>query len=1075
MHGRFVITLACAIALGACASSPDRQTLAGLHGVEADVEEVAVDDSLDRAMESYRRYLNETPESTMTPEALRRLADLEIEKEYGLMGDGELIEIAAPQDAALVEAGPSTGGLRAAQANAKLARPESARRRGPVPGAGQGDGSPGATGLAETDQEFEARTTGELELGSEADAQSLDLPDSTVDPALAGPMEAIAIYKRILEEYPSYERSDQVLYQLARAYDEVGQPEEAMAVMEQMTERYPYSRYLDEVNFRRGEFLFTRKQYRAAEDAYSAIIAMGAGSSYYELALYKLGWTLYKQEFYEEALHQYIALLDYKLSIGYDFDESHAEDDERRVADTYRVISLSFSNLGGPEVVNEYFTTYGNRSYEDRIYSNLGEFFLSKLRYQDAASVYKSFVELNPFHRSSPRFSMRVSEIYAEGNFPLLVVESKKDFATRYGLQSEYWRHFETSESPEVLNYLKTNLKDLATHYHALYQEEALVDERPANFKEASLWYREFLTSFPQDVESPSINYQLADLLLENEDFSLAASEYERTAYDYPAHEQSSAAGYAAVFARRENLKIVEDYQRPTAMRATVDSSLRFAETFPEHEHAPVVLGAAADDLYELKDYTTAITAAQKLIERYPASEPALRRSAWIVVAHSSFELAEYPNAESAYTRVLELTAADDESRQPLVENLAASIYKQGEAANLLEDYRAAANHFLRVKSAAPTSEIRPAAEYDAAAALIHLEDWPAAANVLEDFRAAFPEHELQGEVTKQLASVYRNGGQLDRSAAEYERVAAEASDPTLRREAMLLAAELYEDASNVDSALDVYLRYVAEFPRPLDVAQETRFKVAGIYQERADIVRYHDVLGEIVSVDELAGADRTDRSRYLAAQSALVLSKQAFDQFVEVQLVQPFEQSLAEKRQRMDTALKTFDNLVEYQVGDVTAAATFYIAEIYFEFSQALLGSERPEGLSAAERAEYELAIEEEAFPFEEQAIEVHEANFGLIAAGGYNEWVQRSLEKLGALVPGRYAKFEISTGFLGSIDTYAYRSPAAINFDIMEATASLEGEPTASANTDSETADRTAADDAAAATEEYASAHLR
>ena len=81
----------------------------------------------------------------------------------------------------------------------------------------------------------------------------------------------------------------------------------------------------------------------------------GARSDFYELALYKLGWSLYKQDFYDEALHRYMALLDYKLSVGYDFDQQHAEEDERRVADTFRVISLSFSNLGGPEVLGEYY------------------------------------------------------------------------------------------------------------------------------------------------------------------------------------------------------------------------------------------------------------------------------------------------------------------------------------------------------------------------------------------------------------------------------------------------------------------------------------------------------------------------------------------------------------------------------------------------------------------------------------------------------------------------------------------------------------------------------------------------
>ena len=72
-------------------------------------------------------------------------------------------------------------------------------------------------------------------------------------------------------------------------------------------------------------------------------------------------------------------------------------------------------------------------------------------------------------------------------------------------------------------------------------------------------------------------------------------------------------------------------------------------------------------------------------------------------------------------------------------------------------------------------------------------------------------------------------------------------------------------------------------------------------------------------------------------------------------------------------------------------------------------------------------MVLEEEAYPFEEQAIEVHEKNFELLAGGVYNPWVQQSLDKLTVLMPGRYAKNEISGGYLGSIDRYAYRMPIA------------------------------------------------
>jgi TolA-binding protein len=992
------------VSLAACGTATTRHgTLAELERMPADVDEIHLDDSLELAAQSYRRYLEETEESAMTPEAMRRLADLQIEQEYGVIGgSSQTIEMAAPEAAA-------QGGQIAAQTRtASAIEPD------------------------ESELEFEKRATQRQELlaGTTAiDAQQLP---GNGDPIPAGPREAIETYKKILETYPNYERNDQVLYQMSRAYDEIGQPDEAMAVMNQFVARYPYSRYLDEVYFRRGEYYFVRKKYIDAESAYGAIIGMGESSSYYELALYKQGWAFYKQFLFEEALHNYMALLDYRQSIGYDFDQAGEEKEEHRIADTFRVISLSFSNLGGPEVVDNFFAQNGHRSYADKIYGNLGEFYFGKLRYDDAASVYKSFIRLNPHHKASPHFSMRVVEIFGEAGFPKLVVESKKEFATNYALDADYWLYNDVEELPEVREFLKTNLTDLANHYHALYREDALVDEQPAMFAEAQRWYRQFLGSFPADEESSKINYQLADLLLEDEDFAAAATEYERTAYGYEQHEQASAAGYAAIYAYREDLKVATGARQREVKEATVISSLRFADTFPDHEQAAVVLGAAADDLYEMEDFPGAIAAAQTLIDRYPTAEGPLRRSAWAVIAHSSIDLAEYQNAEIAYTNVLELTAEDDETRPTVVDGLAASIYKQGEQANLLEDYRAAADHFLRIKDMAPTSDIRSVAEYDAAAALMKLEDWSQASAVLEEFRATHAEHDLNAEATKQLAYIYREDGQTERAAAEHERISAEATDPELARAALLTAAELYDEVHAVDNAVRVYESYVARYPQPLDLAMETHSRLAEIFKSEFDYERYYDKLNEIVAVDRDAGSERSDRSRYLAAKAALVLAERSYQQFADLKLVQPFEQSLAEKQRRMDEAMEAFEALVDYEVADVTAAATFYIAEAYFEFSVALLDSERPAGLSEEERVDYELVIEEEAFPFEERAIDVHEENFELLAGGIYNSWVQKSLDKLAVLMPGRYAKNEISGGYVGSIDSYAYRMPIAPPLDI-------------------------------------------
>jgi TolA-binding protein len=984
MRSPHTLLLVAPALLAACASNPDRHTLAELRDVEPDMTEVRVEQGLDQAMQGYAKYLEEAPESSLTPEAMRRLADLKLEKEFGLLGDGEMLELPAPETQAV-----------------------------PAQDGGAGSAAPAAP--AESDEHFERRATGPDEIAAAKGRSDL---------AASGPLEAIALYDEILAEHPDYAFNDQVLYQKSRAYDELGRTEEAIAVMDRLIAEYPQSRHIDEVQFRRGEYFFTRKKWLPAEQAYSAVTRAGAGSEYYELALYKLGWTFYKQEFHEEALSQFVALLDHKVAGGYDFDQTQDEDTERRIADTYRVISLSFSSLGGPEILGEYFAAHGHRSYEDRIYRHLGEFYFEKLRYQDAAKTYQAFVDLNPLHASAPRFTMRVVAIYEAGGFPKLVLESKKQFAASYGLQAEYWRHFDVNASPEVLAYLKTNLQDLAGHYHALYQNEELADEKPANFEEAARWYRAFLASFPSDPAAPASNHRLADLLLEHRDFGDAAREYERTAYEHGTHERASAAGYAAIYAHREHQKQVEGEAQVAARREAVASTLRFVDAFPRHEHAATVLRAAVDDLYDLKDFGAAIATGQKLIDGYPDAEPAIRRSAWTVVAHASFEIQSYPQAEHAYTRVLELVPADDAARAALVENLAASIYKQGELASAAAEHRAAADHFLRIAQAAPGSSIRPLAEYDASSALMKLQDWGGAAAVLDRFRQAYPEHELNREATKQLAFVYREQGELESSAAEFERVASESPDAELRRDALLEAGALYEKAQATDRALAAYLEYVRQFPEPLEVAVETRSKIAAMYEKAGDATKHLEQLRQIVAVDAAAG-DRSARVRLLAARAALVLAEQQYRAFGEVALVQPFELSLQRKKQRMDEALEAFGRLVDYEVGEVTAAATFYMAEVYFDFSRALMQSERPAELAGPALEDYELALEEEAYPFEEQAIQVHEKNLELMRAGVFNPWIEKSLDALARLMPGRYAKRELSSGPIGSLDGYAYQPP--------------------------------------------------
>ena len=204
---------------------------------------------------------------------------------------------------------------------------------------------------------------------------------------------AIQQYRDFMTSYPDYSGNDHLLYQLAKAYELNGELDLTLSTLKELADKYPSSIYADEANFRRGELLFVLNSYADAAAAYTDITAKGDDSYFYEKALYKQGWALYKNNRPNESLNSFIALLDRKLENENITDLNElprqlSPGDLEIVDDTLRVISLIFSSLNDNNAVASYFSQNGNRSYEYLIYQHLGKFYLAQERIKDAADNY---------------------------------------------------------------------------------------------------------------------------------------------------------------------------------------------------------------------------------------------------------------------------------------------------------------------------------------------------------------------------------------------------------------------------------------------------------------------------------------------------------------------------------------------------------------------------------------------------------------------------------------------------------------------------------------------------------------
>ena len=170
----------------------------------------------------------------------------------------------------------------------------------------------------------------------------------------------------------------------------------------------------------------------------------------------------------------------------------------------------------------------------------------------------------------------------------------------------------------------------------------------------------------------------------------------------------------------------------------------------------------------------------------------------------------------------------------------------------------------------------------------------------------------------------------------------------------------------------------------------------------------------KIELVDTMGGG-APNRAKYLAARSAAgARGRRARRVRRGRNWRDPLATSLKRKQQALKDAITAYERAANYGVAEFATASTYQIADIYAALSRSLMASARPKGLSDMELEQYDVLLEEQAFPFEEQAISIHEINVRRSWDGVYDQWVQKSFEALRALVPARFDKQEMQVGYV-------------------------------------------------------------
>lgn len=843
-----------------------------------------------------------------------------------------------------------------------------------------------------------------------------------IDPAKQSKV-VLESYQQILDSGEYYERMDELIYQTAKATAFSGDIQESIKRLKLLVGLYPRSKYVDESMFRMAEGYFELKDFENASAQYKKILAFSEQDTYHLQSKYKLAWAEFRLDRLDEAGKQAIALMDTFPALENALNYTALEQDQQDlVEDNLRLLSIVFSKQEDARTLEALQQKIGHTKYAYLMYDALFRAYLKQDRFQDAARVAQAFTENYPLKFHAYHMAQNAIKSYGAGKFDIQEWQAKEYLVAKFGLNSAYWKGLNSEQQTEVRPILIEYLLELGHLYYvkmqtAIEKQQLLAAGGSGNSKiqakeqsyhalakQSAEYYLELVATRGENRLNGGSLFLAAEALYKAGEYQQAIDVYERAAYEQPGHADAIKAGYAAILSYddlaatyKPKMDAVTADLHKKARRESIE---RFAKYFPGANQTAPLLNDLANALFAEQDFIQAERVSREVLTKSNASADVLYASG-LVNAHSNFELGQFNQAEKGYERLLSFNKEKDAS--VLGERLAASIYKQAETETVLSK---SADMYLKVVDKVPNATIVPQALYDASSQLLQIKKWQQAIAALSVFQERFPQHALYNEASDKLVFAYLENKEPISAAEKLVEISKISSDRSKASNALYRAAEIYLENDFENLALPLLASFISSYPDQFDLAIEAHDAHINYFAGHNDAQKKTAWQQKLVAFEKSSPGKRTARSMSLAANAAFELTYQDIENFESVSLSLPLKKSLEKKTQVLKEVVGKLEALAEYKDSVIMSAATHQIGSIYRTLARDILKSERPAGLSELELEQYNILLEEQAYPFEEQAMDIYRINIQKVAQGQYDKWIEQTYEVLAEMNPTEFKR---------------------------------------------------------------------
>ena len=354
--------------------------------------------------------------------------------------------------------------------------------------------------------------------------------------------QAVAVYRRIISEFPDYIDNDKAQFFIAHEFRELGNFPEMLKTYEELVKKYPKSNFRFESWLILGDYNFDKGDIDAAIENYRSILK-NQETYAHNMARYKLAWcyvnkdkTALAVDLWEQAVKT-PTLTEPGVEVIDSLSDKPLRLDVRQ--DALRDLAFYYAESRDPKTALPFFQnlTVSRAEYRTAL-EKLARRFQIKTMYEESAKVYRELIKISHDVDRNLEWAESVYEsavaakdlTHADDDVVMLA-----EVAARY----KYWWRA-SDEDKAVLGDFELLTRDLSTRLHA-YAKEKNDDDL---YRRSARAYERYLSVFEESPERLNMEWNFADTLYAGKRFVRAGRQYEKVLalLDTAAGEQTSKA-----------------------------------------------------------------------------------------------------------------------------------------------------------------------------------------------------------------------------------------------------------------------------------------------------------------------------------------------------------------------------------------------------------------------------------------------------------------------------------------------------------------------------------------------------